>query len=250
MRIPREHGLYVVLASCWLIGLLHAESPHIVPSVLVLIAAFAAAILQAPARDIIGRRGSLRRHPPREDWAPITAITLVLAGCAGYIAIDTPEAMAPGVAGIVLMCAYLWMYHRRGTMIGQSIAGFLAATLVTPATRLVADGESNVEVVALLWGVTAAYFCSSIFAVRIRLEGGIAVRPATIYHVLATIALIVPVALNRTSLLYLLPMVIAWLRLLAIRVDVERWRSLPLKRIGLLESAAAAIVVVVIATGS
>lgn len=244
MKIPREHGLYVVLASCWLIGALYTGEPRWTPALVILSVAVSAVLLQGVARDWVrGGRARRSRSIPPGDILVIGLLLLVLcAGSVHLVTISWPVSI-PGLLAAICGGLYLRGVARRETMISQSVAGFLGVTFLTPATYLVTAQEIVPLQGALLWGTTAAYFCSSIFTVRLRLDGNGAVRPAVAYHTIATIVVLGPVLAGISPLSFLLPVFVSWLRLCSILWNLQWWMRRPLREIGIIETVAAVIVV-------
>lgn len=251
MKIPREHGLYVVVASCWLTGLVvekETDWPH---ALLLLSVATLLLFLFAPIRD----RLRARRRGGEPHLQGIDRVLIPLIGVAivtgSYVLFARAPALAPlAVLGIALAVSYGISLRRRMTMIAQSIPGFLAATLLTPATILVSNPDATIPSLVSSWGAVASYFCASIFMVRLRLEGRSGARPALIYHGIATIALLIMISRGVPPIPLLLPMGLSWIRFAVIWGKFQRWQELPLKRIGMIETAAALAVVCLIAVAS
>ncbi len=251
MKIPREHGLYVVVASCWLTGLVVARNRNWGAAILLLVVTTLALFLVAPARDLLrsrigGRIPRLQTHD--RVVIPLLAVSVIAGG--GVIIASTPPVAIIAALGLVLAIVYGIGVHRRVSMIALSITGFLAATLITPATLLTSNPDATVLALLSTWAMVASWFCASIFVVRLRITSAVGAGPGVLYHIGATVALVALTALGVPPVPLLLPMGLAWVRLGIIHAELQRWQELPLKRIGIIETLAAVVVVAGIAATS
>lgn len=248
MTIPREHGLYVVAVSCWLVGLMLAQGREMMSMTVLPATSTLAIFLLGPLRNWLRGRRSRRSAGLRKAdriIIPLLAIAIVIGS---YLLLRHAPRLIPVAALLlILACAYAISVDRRSSLATQSMIGFLAATLLTPATILVAAPRTSYLPLAAIWMSVASWFCGSIFMIRLRLDGRSAIRPTLIYHIIATITLVavlpfvLPAGLKPIPLL--LPIGLAWTRSIPIMRNLGRWRSMPLRRIGIIETAAALFVV-------
>jgi hypothetical protein len=112
-------------------------------------------------------------------------------------------------------------------------------TLAAPASLLAAgEGASPLRALAC-WGLATIVFCGSSTCVNVRIRGRAGLRTAFLFH-LVSIGAAVPILLAlELPPLFLLPLLPGVARLLWIALDPERYRSLPLRTIGLQETALA-----------
>jgi hypothetical protein len=244
LPIPREHGAYVVLAACWLFGIFTADEVAPLPAALSLVAALAAFMLSEPARLIVHSLRSGRDAPRRRFWSIWTAALGAIAVGAGapLVALRPDVAWALPLA-LVLSVVYLWLTSRRASMTDLSIVGFLGLSMVAPVARMAA-GDWTIAGLGAIWTYTALFFCASAWCVRVRLVGSEGLPLAAAAHTALLALTLILAARGVLPVIALVAIAPAIVRFLWVALDVARYRQQTLKRIGLLETAIALMLVV------
>jgi hypothetical protein len=242
--IPREHGAWVVLGTCWLFGIFTADAVAPLPAALLLVAALAGFALTEPARLLAFSLRSGRTTPRRRSWIRWIVLLAVAAAAAAIpLAILRPHILWALPPAVVLFVTYLRMTSRRASMTDLSIIGFLALSLVAPLARIAADGGGTPAGLAVLWLFTALFFCASAWCVRVRLVGSTGLPLAAAAHsglLALTSVLVARELLPAIALVAIAP---AMLRFVWVLLDVARYRKQTLKRIGIVETALALVLV-------
>jgi hypothetical protein len=240
LPIPREHGAYVVLVTCWLFGILTAGSVEALPAALSLATAFAGFTLSEPARLLAQSLRSGRNAAGRPGLvAWVAALALAAAATGIPLAMLRPEILWALLPSVALFALYLWLTSRRAAMVDLSIIGFIGLSIVAPIARVAAGPAWSIWELAAIWSYTALFFCASAWCVRVRLVGveGIPLAAAAHTALLALTAILV--ARDILPLVALVAIVPALARFVWVWLDVARYRRQTLKRIGLLETALA-----------
>jgi|GEM_PF-2867940 len=239
-QLPREHGAYVVLATSLLLGLIVGAARNWPAVVLAFISSIAMFLAQQPIRQIVLRRRSRRQVQPatkRLTWIllPVALLSfLALAWLRPVVLVILPP--------MLLLGAILFeIDRRRGGMTDLSIAGFPALALGAPLVYLASVETVNFEIALLLWGIATTFFWSSVACVNVRLRGERAIAPALWFHALLLLATALLVTFGMAPPVTAAASGIAIARMLFVMNNVNRYRRLPLKRIGIVETIGATL---------
>lgn len=243
--IPREHGAYVVLGACWLFGIFSSDAVEALPAALSLVTALAGFTLTEPARMLAASLISGRNAAYRRGWIAWIAALAAVALSAGIpLLVLRPVILWALPPALLLLAGYLWLTSRRASMTDLSIIGFIGLSITAPLARVAATDTWTVGLLASLWLFTALFFCASAWCVRVRLVGRDGLALATAAHVALlglTSGLVARDLLPWIALAAIAP---ALVRFLWVAFDVARYRQQTLKRIGLMETAIALVLVV------
>jgi hypothetical protein len=244
--LPREHGAYVILASAWLLGVLQAPSVDPFRAALSLVAIAMAFFVQEPIRQLLVIRRTGRNRERRRfliEWS--AAMTLLGLDAAAPIAISQPAILWLLLPAGIVGGLYGAMLLRRASMDALATVGFIGLSLAAPAASIASSGRFAPFEVLGLWLLAAMFFCGSSYSVRIRLKGAYSVTEAVGYHLMAlagVACLTLVTLLPPIALVAILP---GGAKLLWILRDVDRYRRLPLKRIGIQESVVSLLFVII-----
>jgi len=242
--IPREHGAYVVLGACWLFGIFSADTVEALPAVLSLVAAFAGFALAEPARLLAGSLRSGRNVAQRGRWLRWIAALAAVALASGIpLLVMRPVILWAVPPVLALLAGYLWLTSRRASMTDLSIVGFIALSMTAPLARVAATDAWTPGVLIALWLFTALFFCASAWCVRVRLVGYDGLALASAAHVALVVLTIVLAARGLLPVIALVAIGPAVVRFVWVALDVSRYRQQTLKRIGLMETAIALVLV-------
>lgn len=239
--IPREHGAYVVVLTCWLLGVFAAHSIQSAPMLLSLVTVLAGFAAVEPLRlFLVGRRsGRATVDEGRRNlrWAAILFVVMIAAGIP--LVLLRPAVLWLAPAGLIVFGVYFWMISRKASMSDLSFVGFAGLALAGPLARIASDPVWAPLELGALWLFVALFFCASAWCVRIRLVGRDGLVSATVAHVVltaSTIALVITGALPGIAIAAIVPAIVrfAW-----VSVDIPRYRRQPLKRIGIVETVIA-----------
>ncbi len=233
--ISREHGATITLLVCFLLGAWIAGGWN-GGTWLALLAVLAGFEAQAPAGRLVRQR---RINGPSALWLAIYSGVALLS--AGWLwqqteALGRIYAVVLGALAINLLSVLL----KKKKSIPNELVIFLALTLALPFAYTATTGLIPQELLGL-WLLAALVFSSSIFTVRLRLEGEGAMAAAAGYHIVALALAFLLVRLN------LLEPALAWTlllpvaKLVLILANLDRYRLLKLTRIGLWETALAIV---------
>jgi hypothetical protein len=244
--LPREHGAYIVLACSWILGLIQAPGIDIPYALLSLVAVAMIFIMQEPIRLLLMMQRTGRNTGSRTGtiaWGVTMGTVALLAGMP--ILLHRPAILWMLLPSAVVAGTYVMMLRRRASMNSLALVGFVGLALAAPAGRIaVAGGFDPVELLGL-WLLATLFFCGSSYCVNIRLKGARGVAPALWYH---AGALLVTILLALSGLLpgiAVATMLLAAGKLVWILADMERYRALPLKHIGILESCVSLLFVII-----
>ncbi len=239
--ISKEHGAWVVLASAWLLGIVYARGGDIVPIMLTALVALSAVVLLESQRALIrcGRVARLRTQIGHyTNWSILSAFIAMIAAIPLLTAV--PRLLAVVIPSALIFGLYALLEYRRAPMMVLSAVGFVGMALLAPATAIAAGSSAGWAELAGLWVVSALFFSTSVFRIKVRLNGFGALMPTAAFHTLVVgvagilvIAEVIPIG----GFIAVVPAValLGW-----IAFDLDRYRAWPLKRIGLLESVIAA----------
>lgn len=245
LPIPREHGAYVVLGACWLFGIFSAESVAPLESALSLGVTLAGFTLAEPAR-LLARSLKLGQNASeRGRWMVwIAALGAVALACGVPLLLLRPVVLWALPPALALLAGYLWLTSRRASMTDLSIVGFLGLSLTAPLARVAATDVWTPGVLAALWLFTALFFCASAWCVRVRLVGHDGLALANAAHVALVALTTVLVARELLPVIALIAIAPAVARFAWVALDTARYRQWTLKRIGLIETAIALVLVI------
>jgi hypothetical protein len=246
--IPHEHGAWMMLYAPLAIGLVVFRPVPLWPA-LWLVLAITGAFMAQNAVGLL-----LRRRVPQGAgfWLAVYAGICALAG--GYLLLGygLTELLWLGIPPLLLFGGQGWLRRSANWRLNRSQLGEVAAVgvfaLTGPAAHIVAHGELA-EPAWAVWGSCVLFFTSSVFYVRMRVEGarfkgGLGLkerwqagRGLVVYHLSLAIALIFWMGKGDGGGL---PIVIAFFPALIRALGGFVWlpNRLPsLRRIGLLEIA-------------
>ena len=245
LSLPKEHGAYVVLASSCIYGLIRSPSIDLGRAIPTLVLIFALFLIQKPAYELVRNLPSLQHPPVLFFWlVGLLAASILFSYLLSTIA---PQLWVIIIPGGVVFAAYALMDPRRFGMGERSVVGFLLLTLAAPTLQL-AVGTPSISSVVETWFIASLYFCGSAMNIRLRLvkrataQGMNAkAQQAILYHALLTALCFALASTGLTGWTTVLVLSVSSLRLIWILQNLERFRALPLKRIGVQESLLAVL---------
>lgn len=245
---PREHGAYVVLLASWLVGVMSAQMLDAASVTLSLAVFLALFIAQEPLKHVL--RG-LKRNEPLDDHDVSRLFSLMLFGVSGFALLSRVHStllwtLLPGAA-----CALsgLWLNHRRASMFAQSLAGFAALTLAGPALLLIGSphsADANISQAAALWGELTLFFWASAMIVNVRIDIRSERSTRLVLGAFLLLAIILT-SLNVFSYAALVSLGLLVARYVWVITDLDRYKRLSLKKIGIIETITAVVMVVLYA---
>jgi hypothetical protein len=169
LKLPREHGAWVMLYVPMITGVLAAWSF----SFRVILFALSATFLFIARESLISWWRSYRRGERRVEALQRLGIYLSLAGLsiAPPIIADRLFALVPlGVGALLLLAINAEMAAKREdrTILGEILA-IAGLTMAAPAAHYVAEGTWD-ERAIWLWALSALYFASSVFYIKLRVN--------------------------------------------------------------------------------
>lgn len=241
LKLPREHGAWAMLYVPLVTGVLVAWSFPLRVLLFVLSATF----LFVARESSVSWWRAYRRGEHRADALERLIIYLGLAGLsiAPLVFIDRLYLLAPlGLAALLLLAVNTEQAARREdrTIFGELLA-IAGLTMTAPAAHYVALGELQ-PAAFWLWLLSALYFVSSVFYVRLRVilisprkqaERKGAWRRCASYHVFLLVSLSLLTASDRLSFFVLAAFAPALAR--ASWCLIKPGGQLVLKRLGLQE---------------
>ena len=167
LKMPREHGAWVMLYVPLIAGVLVAWKL----SYRVLLLTLSATFLFIARESLVAWWRAYRRGELRVESLLRLAIYLSLAGLAiaPLILVDRLYALAPlGLVAMLLMVVNAEMGARREdrTIVGEILA-IAGLTMTAPAANYVAEGTWETTAI-WLWALSALYFASSVFYIKLR----------------------------------------------------------------------------------
>ena len=241
LRVPREHGAWAMLCVPLVTGVLVAWSFPL----RVLLFGISATLLFIARESSASWWRSHRRGERRTEALERVIIYLGLGGLliAPLLFIDRLYLLVPlGLAALLLLAINAEQASKRvdRTIFGEVLA-IAGLTMTAPAAHYVALGEWH-PVAFWLWLLSALYFVSSVFYVRLRVnlinsrrqaERKIAWRRCASYHAFLLLSLFLLTASDRLSLFALAAFAPALTR--ASWSLIKPIGQLNLKRLGMLE---------------
>lgn len=158
------------------------------------------------------------------------------------LAARSPSILIVLPPGLALCGSLLASERRRRGIVAASYFGFPILALATPLAML-AHGAPPLDALAT-WAVAGLFFVASIATVDIRIRGRAALRLAVAMHGGLIVAAAAASIVARPVGIFVTCAVVATLRLMYVLADVDRFRALALKRVGMIETAVALALVV------
>ena len=247
--IPHEHGAWMMLYAPLAIGLIAFRPVPLWPALWLVLAVTGAFMAQNAVGLLLRRRVS----PGAGFWLAVYAGVCALSGGCLLLGYGLMELLWLGIPPLLLFGGQAWLRRSANWRLNRSQFGEIAAigvfALTGPAAHIVARGELA-EPAWAVWGSCVFFFTSSVFYVRMRVEGtrfkeGLGLkerwqagRGLVVYHLSLGIALIFWMGKGEVG--SSLPIAIAFVPALIRGLGgfVRLSNQLPsLKRIGLLEIA-------------
>jgi hypothetical protein len=244
LKAPKEHGAWAMFYTPFVLGVLAAgAAPR---SLWLLLLAASALFISRESLLIVWRaRARGRQTPASRHAGRLLLVYLSIAAASGATLILgyrfywlLPLAFAGGL--LLIMNGKQATEFKDRTIQGEVIA-IVGLTMTAPAAYCVAHGAWS-QTALWLWALSAAYFASSVFYVKLRVTGAhakkqddkrLARRQCVLYHSFLMVSLTV-LAVNRSLPLFAL---IAFAPVLA-RTGwslLKPAESLNLRRIGMIE---------------
>ena len=172
LPLPREHGAWAVLYGPFVVGVA-AAGRFGAPEAILLATVTAVFLAREPAAKLV--RASRHGVPASLKRVATLWIVVCLAAAAAGAAVlvlgyDRLHLLALGA--VVLPAAFLHLYltgDRRDRSLGAEFLGVLALTTTGPAAWYTAVGSLGWEAL-LLWLLSAGYFLSGLFHVRMAIS--------------------------------------------------------------------------------
>lgn len=237
--IPREHGSYVVLATSIVIGVLASNAPAIDRVALVVIASVAAFFAQQPLRTLLIRRGA---RASRNRAALVVAVGCSIVATIAFALLVIERLSVIAVVPVALTFGWMLLRsdRRRMSIAEKSMIGLPVLALAAPLMQL-ATGDTNALSVAGLWLMVAGFFVGSSTTVRIRLG---ATGLSAIIYTIAFIAVAIALFAFGAGTVPLWIAGVQTVKLAWVLHDVDAFRVIPLRRIGVIETLAALLLLV------
>ena len=231
--LSAEHGASITLAVCFFLGVWFAGRWNVNTS-LALAVAVAGFELQLPLIRLLRRK---QLDPRLLIWTALYGIVTVWSAVTLWQRVPALGRIY-AVGAAVLVINLYWVYRRDQKSIPNELSIFTGLCLALPFAYTATTGFMAQDLLGL-WLLCALVFSSAIFTVRLRLFGDRAAAQATVYHLvaLALIFLLVRVNLLLPALAwtFLIPLA----KLVVILLWMDRYRTLKLTHIGLIETALA-----------
>jgi hypothetical protein len=139
--------------------------------------------------------------------------------------------------------AGLWLNYRRASMFSQSLAGFAALTLAGPALVLMkGSGPEVISHAAQVWAELTVFFWSSAMIVNVRIDPS-SDRPTLLGLVLFLALAVTGYSAGYFSLAGVIALGLLASRFLWVLLEPISYRKLSLKKIGIIETIMAAIMI-------
>lgn len=149
------------------------------------------------------------------------------------LVILTPSVLFVSIPALIICILYFLTARKGAGIYLRSVIGFLLLSLITPATILASGGKDYPSII-FAWLSVALFATSSVLVVGIRLGEPNAQRRAAIFHIAYLLAAVYAMS---ASLLPLAAMsAVAIVRYALIAASSSRFRALPIKTIGIMES--------------
>ncbi|MFC1746744.1 YwiC-like family protein [Candidatus Neomarinimicrobiota bacterium] len=228
--MSREHGAGVTLIICFLLGVALAENWRMETN-LALVSAFAGFQFPIPITRIMRHRKIELRLAL---WAIIYGLAAVLSTLWLWLRVPAVDRVI-AVAAVILLINLIWVYLRDQKSIPNELSVFLGLCLALPFSYTASSGYMVQDLLGW-WLLATLILSSTVFTVRLRLFGEVAMAKAAAYHI---IALSIILFLVRAQVLtpglayiFLLPLV----KLIAILYYLDHYRKLKLTTIGFMET--------------
>jgi len=236
--IPNEHGIYVVLAGSWLLGVIHAPTFNPVHQFLMLIAGIGGTVLVGSVRELTRsiRNPSRRRYRKRYlIWTACSAA--VTAAASAPVAVKRIELLWLALPLAIVGVAYFRLRGRRRPLVLQSLAGFAGVTLLAPATIIASTGATDMGRLIGTWILALFFFAGSALCVNIRLAGRPMLLPTGLYIATSLLLALLSGFYGIVPLLAVTGLGFGALRYALIALGLNTYLRMSLKLIGLGESA-------------
>lgn len=240
---PKEHGAYVVLAAAWLVGALQALPDSWISLILSAIASFFGFIAAEPVRLFLKEKNPLKKR-----WYLLYSLLELSIAVATLIAIvlTHPAVLLLAIPLLLIAASYFLLRQRRVAMERLALIGFVGISLAAPFAMLSTSTSTSLKQLLPVWLLSSFFFCGTAMNVAIRLKRANAVRDAFTYHLSFLLLTGFAASLSGSWSWTLLP-ILNLLRFGIIRLDVSGFQRSSLKRIGLEESIATTLYVVMMA---
>ena len=240
--VSPQHGVYVMLGVSFLTG---AAAGHhwTLSTTLALICAFAGFQAEHPLVLQIKQRHSWK--PRFLLWGGIYA-GLAL-GIAIYLYSQTPLLWAVYLGAIAaFMIDAVSVYVRQQKSIANELLTFGAVCLAAPLAYIATVGTGSVPVVGL-WLLNSLFFSSAIFTVKLRKPKTTSLVPGLVYHAIASLLVFGLWYMNWLAPITAIAFVVALLKFSLILLQLDWYKSSPIRHVALLETLSSICFFVIVA---
>lgn len=170
LKLPKEHGAWAMFYVPFVLGLLVAGKFNL-PALLLLLSATAVFIARESLLVWWRARKRGRQTQSAAEAGRLLTIYFLIAAATGVplIAVYKLYWLIPlGLAGSMLLLVNGWQAADFEDRTVQSeVLAIIGLTMTAPAAFYVANGQWG-QIAWWLWGLSAAYFASSVFYVKLR----------------------------------------------------------------------------------
>jgi len=237
-----EQGVLLVLGGSFLTGAALAQE-WTSSTTLALICAFFA--LQAEHPLVV-------QIKQRSTWKPRFLIWGALYGSiaiaiAGWLCLQTPCLLwIYGMAIAALVADSIAVFKRKQKSILNEMIGFLALCLCAPLAYTATTGHISLTALAM-WILNTLFFSSAIFTIKLRKQKTSCPTPGIIYHSIATLIILGIYWCNCLNLVTALSFSVALVKLAAIAVKLDWYRTTKFYFVAIFETRFALIYIAIAA---
>lgn len=250
LPIPREHGVYVVMAGSWILGLVYTSRPDFLTALSLLLAGLACIVLTGAIRELLrsARSPALARHRDTYRlWTWATAGVLVATMIPPFVA--RPALLWFALPGAAVAIAYFRVRKLKRALILQSLVAFVGVSLLAPAVYYASSSRGTLQESVVVWLIALLFFCGSVLAVNIRLAGKRMLLPAGIYFLTSLAVAGVLLHYQLIPIAGVIGIALGAGRYGIVAAGVEAYRSMTLKAVGIGETALTVAFLIVNAIG-
>ncbi|MEL7038082.1 MAG: YwiC-like family protein [Cyanobacteria bacterium J06592_8] len=188
----------------------------------------------------------------RRSWKPRflvwTAIYGSIASAIAFILyLQTPALLWIYLSGsIALVTDAAHVYYQKQKSVLNEFNGFMAICLAAPLAYTATAGHLSLSAAAL-WILNTLFFGSAVFTFKLRKKKGCSLKAGSIYHLVASMIIVLLYGLNCLSLVTALAFAVALLKFLLVCFRSEWYRTTRFHHVALFETRCALMYIAIAA---